>query len=1089
MALNKDFIVRQGLQIEGTLQSYSTSTGALQVAGGLGVGGNTWIGGSIQRYGDITVSDITKGAGLRLDSALYTDPVSQGTVPWSAINYFGTSTVATTNTSVVLTNAATFLIEGAPQVTGSNVTIVNPWGIYLRNGNVYLGGTDVNTSTYAGNALQVNGGISGKGLYITGGGNLSGTVLLNGSEVITRANQNVGSQNFTGPITILTTTNATSVGSGALVLQNGGLGVYGNAYIGGYLAVLTTGTFLSTQNATSTSTGALTLAGGLGVGQDLFAQNGTFVSGLASTSTFANNSLRISNGGGLAVSGTSLLQGQTWVTDITPSTDVGSGALVVKGGVGVGGTLSAQDIFVADTTPATALNSAPLVVQGGAAFGQNVIIGSNASSTSTTASNSLYVYGGVGIGKDIVVAGNAIIHGSLTLLDVGTQLTVNSTQTYIVDPVIDIGGGANNSALSAPDVFDKGLMIHYNNGSTINDNNHAFIGYEHTRGRFIVKKNIYPGASNVFPYTDLVNTGSYATFDAGSLNLYDTTVSSDPTTGALVVAGGAGVSGKLNVADTSTFTSPKFSLSSIADNAVQIPDGGLGANYIFVKTAGFINGAQIITTGTVNAGIGGNFTNTFHFTNLSPSYNPGTGAVVVDGGFGVGGNVNIGGTFVTSSTAYVWATTSSASPTTGALIVAGGVGVGENLNVGSKASIGSTVNSTSTANGALVVAGGVGIAGNTNIGNDLTVNHDLRVGNNATITNSLTVNSTVDSVTSLDGALVVAGGLGVAKTINATRANLQTLSVNSGSNSTGTTTGDVVVAGGIGVGLNANIGGDVNVLSTTSSNDPTSGALTVKGGVGVGKDFYVAGSLVRTGDISTNAWGVTGVGLQLRSATYTDLSSTGIGNGTSAIHSIGQPTLVGSNGPEYDDVATMYIGGAPLISGTASSANKWALMVNTGQVKIGDGAINNGTTNTGALQVAGGVGVGGNLTAAGTVKANQVQVVDNLISSHSVTGINTTVPQTLDSFVGNRFRTAKYIVQITDTGTPNKFHVVEVMLSYDGSGSTNGSYISQYGIVTNTGELGTFDADYSGGFINLRFTPNYIPTSMNIQAIRMALTT
>ena len=62
------------------------------------------------------------------------------------------------------------------------------------------------------------------------------------------------------------------------------------------------------------------------------------------------------------------------------------------------------------------------------------------------------------------------------------------------------------------------------------------------------------------------------------------------------------------------------------------------------------------------------------------------------------------------------------------------------------------------------------------------------------------------------------------------------------------------------------------------------------------------------------------------------------------------------------------------------------------------------------------------------------------------------------------------------------------MVTYDGSAQTNGSYISQYGIVTNTGELGEFNAVYNGGLIQVTFTPNYSPTAMAVQALRLAIT-
>jgi hypothetical protein len=49
-------------------------------------------------------------------------------------------------------------------------------------------------------------------------------------------------------------------------------------------------------------------------------------------------------------------------------------------------------------------------------------------------------------------------------------------------------------------------------------------------------------------------------------------------------------------------------------------------------------------------------------------------------------------------------------------------------------------------------------------------------------------------------------------------------------------------------------------------------------------------------------------------------------------------------------------------------------------------------------------------------------------------------------------------------------------------------YKNEYGISTNTGELGTFDATLSAGTITLTFVPNYTPAAMTIKANRTAIT-
>ena len=49
-------------------------------------------------------------------------------------------------------------------------------------------------------------------------------------------------------------------------------------------------------------------------------------------------------------------------------------------------------------------------------------------------------------------------------------------------------------------------------------------------------------------------------------------------------------------------------------------------------------------------------------------------------------------------------------------------------------------------------------------------------------------------------------------------------------------------------------------------------------------------------------------------------------------------------------------------------------------------------------------------------------------------------------------------------------------------------YITEYGIATTNGELGTFDAVIGGGSVTLNFTPNYTPTAMTIKVVRTSIT-
>ena len=144
------------------------------------------------------------------------------------------------------------------------------------------------------------------------------------------------------------------------------------------------------------------------------------------------------------------------------------------------------------------------------------------------------------------------------------------------------------------------------------------------------------------------------------------------------------------------------------------------------------------TTTTINFGgaatnieIGSNgATSTVNINGTEQSTNCTTGALVVDGGVGIAGNLNTCGTVALNGT------TESTSCTTGTLVVAGGVGIAKNLNVCGTVALNGTTESTSCTTGALVVAGGVGIAKNLNVCGNAKISGDLTVDGTWTYLNT-----------------------------------------------------------------------------------------------------------------------------------------------------------------------------------------------------------------------------------------------------------------------------------------------------------------------------------------------------------------
>ena len=229
--------------------------------------------------------------------------------------------------------------------------------------------------------------------------------------------------------------------------------------------------------------------------------------------------------------------------DVTGTGSTGTAAVSIQaGGLYVNGAS-----WIDSTTAATSAGAGALVVaQGGAYIKKNLYISGTCSSTVTTSSNSLYTAGGAGIAKCLAVGGNAVIAGDLTVL--GVQTVINSTATYIQDPIFSIGGGACGANLTTDDGMNRGLLINYYSGGT---NSHMFVGRNDSTGNLVLRTNIDPGSSEPLPNADLVSSGTYATMDLGGLIAHNTTaLTSGTQSGALQVAGGAYVGGDLQVAGT-----------------------------------------------------------------------------------------------------------------------------------------------------------------------------------------------------------------------------------------------------------------------------------------------------------------------------------------------------------------------------------------------------------------------------------------------------------------------------------------------------------------------------------------------------------
>ena len=316
---------------------------------------------------------------------------------------------------------------------------------------------------------------------------------------------------------------------------------------------------------------------------------------------------------------------------------------------------------------------------------------------------------------------------------------------------------------------------------------------------------------------------------------------------------------------------------------------------------------------------------------------------------GINGNLDIYGSI------HIMNTNDTTNSSTGSLIVDGGVGISKNLFVNGNqtnygiVNISNTTGTSSTNSGALIVGGGVGIAKNLFVGNHTFVNDFTVSGFSHSI-------NTMESTTTDTGALIVDGGVGIAKNLNIGG----NINVAGTAQSTTTSSGSLIVSGGVGIAKNLNVGGNLNVagtlngtinLGTTQSTSTSTGALIVGGGVGIGKNLNVGGSISQIGT-GENYMTIIGgndsdIGIKLSEPSGSYYGRIFYGSTTSQL-------------TDGINLAVNYTG-----------TNYTGLGINDTMTKIFQTTAST-SSNTGALQVLGGVGIGksvniGDTSTSGTV--------------------------------------------------------------------------------------------------------------------------
>ena len=149
-----------------------------------------------------------------------------------------------------------------------------------------------------------------------------------------------------------------------------------------------------------------------------------------------------------------------------------------------------------------------------------------------------------------------------------------------------------------------------------------------------------------------------------------------------------------------------------------------------------------------------------------------------------------------------------------------------------------TTDSTSSTTGGLIVSGGVGVAKNLFVGDAIDVTKDIKVGAAATVTGSLTVSGgVVGNVTGTATGLTGTPNISCGTIAGSTGTFSSAVNVDATTDSTSATSGALIVDGGLGVAKNVYIGAGLSVAGTLTYEDVTSvdsvGLITAKSGVNV----------------------------------------------------------------------------------------------------------------------------------------------------------------------------------------------------------------------------------------------------------------
>jgi hypothetical protein len=470
------------------------------------------------------------------------------------------------------------------------------------------------------------------------------------------------------------------------------------------------------------------------------------------------------------------------------------------------GNITANTTTIRDTTDTTSATTGVLQVTGGVGIGKNLFVASNIATTGaglTTGNTTAYVFNenattlymgrsattvSIGAGSGTTTINNGLITTGVTTLNSnlvaasGTNSTTNNTGALVVVGGVGIANDVNIGGYIDVDGIGR---VH---GNLVADS--GAVSTNSTTGALVVVGGTgITGAVNIDGVTTVSNT----------------TQSTTALDGALIVSGGTGIAKNLNVGGNVVIT------GNLTVNGTQTIIGttDLAITDAVINLHTYANLAPLSSNDGKDIGL------KFHYYDYQDEHaflglSQDLYLEWYDSGREGVGNVFIGNTYGRVKAGEFWAanTTASTDTATGAVRVEGGVGIKGNINGGN--AVFKAINNTPIGNATASTA-----RFTTVVTTDVLTSVGNIVGNSNTASSDITTGALVLTGT---GGAGIGGKVFTGDTITA----YGNIVAASGTNSTNTTTGALVVTGGAGIMANLHVGG-----SSVFNSNQTAGFNTV----------------------------------------------------------------------------------------------------------------------------------------------------------------------------------------------------------------------------------------------------------------------